>query len=433
MSLKNTKLVDVEMRERDAVLTAAVLLVGSFIFVLWTFFDRMILTSQDLINTYFYTRLVIASWATAIAVSILRSKVVGDVEKFASLLPFSLFAGYQLSTSNDLTISPYVAETVLIYFCIGAFIYWKFAHFVAYSFIFSLISGLMLINNSSSEFVQKMGVLGIVTSVTISLVAAFLKGYDFRLLVRKNVENKKLLEDLQKSQTEVIISSRNHLTGQIAASVAHEINNPLSIVTGFVDIIDKKSSGKYSNEVSKIQSASSRIAKVVNLLRNIAPKSSDNHDMSFDIKEVGDSVVLFLFNEFQENKISLINEIEKNHIVGDFAKISSILMHLLKNSLESVSDRPNAWVKIYTERHDDDFVDLVVEDSGKPLSDDVAGSLFKLFYSTKNASSGEVRGVGLCTSKSICLSSGGDLFYDTNCKTHVRFVARLKTLRKDGV
>lgn len=235
--------------------------------------------------------------------------------------------------------------------------------------------------------------------------------------------------------------------GEMAGGMAHEINNPLMILSGLnhkVKTLAKKilpvpnsyeqnvhsiikedsqnTQGKLSvekNESSKIiidiVSATEeigrniqRIAKIITSLREFSKIETDETYKEILLNAMIEMTVSLINSRYQESNIKLSYELSpsKVMVLGTESKISQVLFQLLLNSLEAVQSLPEKWVHIkVTVDAGSAFVDII--DSGKGIPTDLQEKIMQPFFTTKEVGKGT--GLGLSTSIGMMESMNGKL------------------------
>src|SRR5260370_7675812 len=202
--------------------------------------------------------------------------------------------------------------------------------------------------------------------------------------------------------------------GELTASIAHEINQPLAgIITHANTCLRMRAAappnvdGARETERRTIRDGN-RAADVVTRLRALFSRK-DATTEPVDLNEAAREVIALSWSELQRSRVILRPELADilPSVTGDRVQLQQVILNLLLNATEamsSVNDRPRQLV-IKTERDEGDRVRLTVQDAGVGLDPQGADKLFEAFYSTKSGG----MGIGLSVSRSIIASHPGRL------------------------
>lgn len=219
-------------------------------------------------------------------------------------------------------------------------------------------------------------------------------------------------------QARLLESARLATLGETAAGIAHEINNPLTIIqarTSMLSIAAKN--GNAPPEVvidacEKISSTVERMAKIVRGLKTVARDTvaAPEELSEVDAKAWFEDTISFCHEKFKLASIPLlIPELPKGiKIVCRPVELSQVILNLLNNAYDAVSANPEKWVKIGFAELDGEF-SITVTDSGLGISSEISEKIFTAFFTTKDVGKGT--GLGLSISKKIVESQNGKLNY----------------------
>lgn len=189
--------------------------------------------------------------------------------------------------------------------------------------------------------------------------------------------------------------------GEMSAGIAHEINNPLTIISGMSHLISRfiDDPEKIRIKLESINQAIERIAKIVNGLRKFSRSSDksdfDNHQLSEIINEA--MILTGARSSRFYTKLTFINR-SSSQIYCNVIEIEQVLINLINNGVDAVKELEERWVKV--ELYDEgDEVILQVRDSGTGIPLAQREKLFQPFHTTKPI--GEGTGLGLSITKGI--------------------------------
>ncbi|MBC7658866.1 MAG: CHASE domain-containing protein [Chitinophagaceae bacterium] len=205
--------------------------------------------------------------------------------------------------------------------------------------------------------------------------------------------------------------------GEMAAGVAHEVNNPLMIISGKAYLVKQRLSKglldpiSIRKEMDDIDSTVKRIAYIVKGLRAFSRNGDNDPLESVPLKTIIDETLVLCVERFKNQNIRLdIEPIPHITLKARSTQISQVLLNLLNNSYDSISEADERWVKISFAFLGLETIGIRVTDSGAGISPAIAEKIMLPFYTTKEVGKGT--GIGLSISKGIALSHGGDLQLD---------------------
>ncbi len=229
-------------------------------------------------------------------------------------------------------------------------------------------------------------------------------------------EHKKMEEERQALEMQLIESAKFSLLGEMAGGVAHEINNPLAIIKGKASQIERmlenglQDSNRLCKEVIKISSTVDRIAKVTSALRTYAKDTGCDPFEEFKLAHILNDILALCRERFKSHQIQL--EIACASTIKLECRpnqISHTIFNLLNNAFDAVQALPERWVKIEVQAKRDQ-IEVRVSDSGHGINPAIAEKLMNPFFTTKEVGKGT--GLGLSVARGIAMGHGGSLVYD---------------------
>jgi two-component system sensor kinase FixL len=222
---------------------------------------------------------------------------------------------------------------------------------------------------------------------------------------------------VQELQKELLHATRLTSTGQLAAALAHELNQPLTAILNYAnalaDIVDWKRipEGATAQEVlAKVSAQAERAGEIIRRLRSFVEKREANRVPDDLNKAVHDAIGLGLVGSANENvKITLRLAKDIPLVPIDKVQIQQVMINLLRNATEAMRDSTKRELTVQTARDDDEFVVVSVQDTGPGLSADVQKRLFEPFVTTKSTG----LGIGLSICRTIVESHGGRLWAES--------------------
>jgi PAS domain S-box-containing protein len=236
----------------------------------------------------------------------------------------------------------------------------------------------------------------------------------------QDVTQRRLSEDaLGKARSELAKVASITSLGVLTASIAHEVNQPLSGIATNASTCLRMLSADPPNIAGACETARrairdvNRASDVITRLRTLYSKKEPTLE-SMDLNEVAREVTALSSTEIQRNGVTLRQEFADDlpPALGDRIQLQQVILNLLRNAADAMSaidDRPRELL-VRTERDDGNRVRLSVKDSGVGLTPQAADKIFEAFYTTKT----DGMGIGLSISRSIIEAHQGRLWATRN-------------------
>jgi PAS domain S-box-containing protein len=233
-------------------------------------------------------------------------------------------------------------------------------------------------------------------------------------------------EELHQIRAQLTHVARVTTLGELTASIAHEVNQPLAGVVSSGNAclrwLDNQPPDieKARNSVNRLIRDANRASQVVVRVRDLA-KNAPTQKGPLNINETVEEIVALTRREVMENQISLTTELSKDIplILADRIQLQQVILNLTINAIEALSALSDGPRKLFviTERDQTGGVCLTVADSGPGLDPDRLEDIFDAFYTTKR----EGMGMGLAVSRSIIEAHQGRLWATPNKPSGAKF------------
>lgn len=259
-------------------------------------------------------------------------------------------------------------------------------------------------------FVSFPFVIGSLVATQLNYLEQRLEAY--REIVSLNEELNENIERLENTQKQLIHAEKLNAIGQLAASVAHEINNPLAGVLVYSKLLAKKMNNESFNRaeaivtLSKIDTAINHCSKIIRGLLDFS-RQSEPGSQPVAISKVWDQILALVEHQAVLNHVTIIRQEEPSMppVMADFGQLQQVFTNLALNAIQAmpqggilsidISLRVDGWVKVR------------VKDTGTGISPENMEKIFTPFFTTKEPGKGV--GLGLAISYGIIEQHGGKI------------------------
>ena len=259
-------------------------------------------------------------------------------------------------------------------------------------------------------------------------IVSFVVHYGGRSAVLINIKD---ITEQKHAQEQLIHSTRLAELGEMAASVAHEINQPLTGIRNYarnVTYMLENDVGKPQEMLETLQNISEQVdraARIITQMRDLT-RRADREFVLLDINDAVKETLDFLTHQFKLSEILVKTDLADGlpRILGDRVRLEQVLLNIMTNARQSMEEVDDRRLEICT-AHDMRASGVLVEisDTGKGFTHADNDKIFTPFYSTKNP--GEGTGLGLSISLSIIEQHGGVIEAWGGTGSGARFTIRL--------
>lgn len=237
------------------------------------------------------------------------------------------------------------------------------------------------------------------------------------------------LQKLDELRAKTIHNSKLASLGEMAGGIAHEINNPLAIISGNVEVLVKLfESGKldalqFKKRTEAVSNTIVRIRKIVDGLRSFSRDGSKDDMKVVSVREVIDDALGLCSEKFKGKGVALRAQVPADcgSVKCRKIQLSQVVINLLNNALHAVEHLENPWVEVVVEQSHK-TMKISVTDSGLGIAPEISEKMFEPFFTTKDV--GEGTGLGLSISSGLVKDQGGTLYLDETSR-NTRFIIEL--------
>jgi PAS domain S-box-containing protein len=241
----------------------------------------------------------------------------------------------------------------------------------------------------------------------------------FTGIMRDITERKRVEGELQQQRDELAHMTRVSLMGELAASLAHELNQPLTAILSNAQAAQRFLSGKPSDieEVREILhdivEDNTRAGEVIRQMRALVKKEEFDFS-SIDLSDIIQGIMSLVHSDAVLRNVRVRLDVDPDlpRVRGDKVQLQQVLLNLLLNAFDAMKDCPadERDVSLRAELDGRDMLRISVSDHGTGLTSDQLDNIFQPFFTTKR----EGLGMGLSISRSIVEAHGGRLWAENN-------------------
>jgi len=262
---------------------------------------------------------------------------------------------------------------------------------------------------SHNDLISIESLAGILTSVITSANQYQKLQETIRQLRAIEIELNARMEAQRSAENRLIQAAKLAAVGEMAAGIAHELNNPLTTVTGFSELVleDLPLDFLYREELEMVSREAHRASDVVRRLLDFS-RQGERTRIRADLNEVVNDVIALTRHLIQTNSVSLTLQLDEAlpWVSIDHNQMKQVLLNLIHNALQAMPKGGELIVKTCTAKHEDrDGVIMSVRDNGIGIQLADQGRVFEPFFTTKGDRGGT--GLGLPVTYGIVTDHGG--------------------------
>lgn len=242
-------------------------------------------------------------------------------------------------------------------------------------------------------------------------------------------------EELREAQNSILRSEKLASVGRLAAGVAHEIGNPISIILGYLEMLARPdiSDAERADFLGRVESEILRINRIIRTLLDFSRSSEERPGTVSVHALLADTVEVLEVQPLMEGlKIHMKCEGREDCVCADEGRLRQVFLNILMNAVDGVTGdqgrdrKQDATIQIWTGSRDGE-IEVRITDNGRGISRENLPKVFDPFYTTKDPGKGT--GLGLSVSHRIIEDMGGSLCIESRPGRETTVIVRLPLIK----
>lgn len=231
--------------------------------------------------------------------------------------------------------------------------------------------------------------------------------------------------ELNMGHQELLKIDKVRALGELTSGISHEINNPLTVASGYTEILGftlekedlNKERESIKGSIKNISESLFRIQDIIQGMKNFLHESVDDKKEYLIVNDIIETSIKLVESTFKKNNILLEvdNQAMGIQLLGNSTRLEQILINLMKNALDSLSSAKTQNPKVVLralKNPDESILKIEVTDNGPGVPKEYQTKIFDNFFTTKEIGKGTGLGLSLC--KKMAHDHNGDLEYVPN-------------------
>jgi len=225
-------------------------------------------------------------------------------------------------------------------------------------------------------------------------------------LGNKQMELEQTLNKLKTAQAELIQADKLSAIGQLSVGIAHEINNPLFVISGEAEMLAKNPNLEQGtrDSLSAILEQSKKIKAITGGLLDFSRREKSEKKAAVDINDTLNKALLIIDYQVKSEEIKISADLDPGlpRVTGDPGQLEEVFLNIMLNGIQAM--KKGGELALITRREQESVV-IKIKDNGTGMSNETKSRLFEPFFSTKEMGTG----LGLSVSYGIIQNHGGKI------------------------
>lgn len=249
-------------------------------------------------------------------------------------------------------------------------------------------------------------------------------------LAQTAIEKAEAEKVITEQQVKLVSTSKMAALGEMGGALAHEINNPLTVIHGNAVLLEMLAARNLLSPedvtlaADRIKETALRVTKIVKGLRAFARDGEQDPLKTTSVREILEDALVLCRERFRNHGVSLVVEPYETELTVDCraVEIGQVIVNLLSNAFDAVQGAREKMVKVTARKAGSNTLEIAIEDSGPGIPIELREKIMQPFFTTKAVGKGT--GLGLSIASGIADSHGGTLRLDEQA-SRTRFVLTL--------